>query len=305
MQPDVIPADVPLDPPGMVLRDLGRLVSEECSFERKRDFYDPDKKPVPYEARYIYPTPELTAIKATRYVRVGPYVFLDHQLQDRLTPPTLEAMGDDLFFLYNFEGVLKKKKLRAHTALSLLALSYVPLVGEDVLDLGMGDGVLSLFAKQKGARAVTGVEHELRRIWSLPNHLRANNMDQDSVFTIHGNLTSEGLKDEIPKDATVVVANIGQRQYDGDPNKAAIRLLEHLPHVRYFVGGGYLNRKPYTLDELKERIGDLRSTPIITDDFTPETDLELLEEYGFSNPRLFSEETIHDSVSRIAFIVER
>jgi len=213
---------------------------------------------------------------------VGDRVFVDHRLrEDLVCQPIYPEAKEKITFLHNFDTIFQLGKIYAYySAIAIYALEQIEVRDQHILELGSADGLLSLVAKTNGAAKVTAVDLCRKRVSLLEKNLTLNGLSTEGLLKIAADINSPELVEEIPKDVNVVCANLGDNQYEGKPNKAAIRMLENFPEVKYFLGGGYAENTPHN----------------------PYFDLKLLEELGFKPTKWIKE------IGRrpmITFIAER
>jgi SAM-dependent methyltransferase len=173
-----------------------------------------------------------------KYLRVGNRLFIDSDLR-HFARVFLNEKNAVIYFDKTEDIASDRVSLR-HSGLTMAALDYVDISGEHVLDLGCGKGMLSLVAYNKKARKITSVDRDSTLLNHFKENCDTNGMDLSKFNFVQGNITSDHFPDQLPlEDITVVCANLGNGQYDGKPDKAALRLLDNLPNVRCFIGGGY------------------------------------------------------------------
>lgn len=182
------------------------------------------------------------------YVRVGNWIFLDTRLIDQLPQALLSQGKDTIFYLNQFYSLLACESIREFSVSTLAALAYherhQSVRGSRVLDLGCGDGVLSLLALKMGADISVGVEVR-EDMFIIPQmHLAPiNGIGYSQFEIIQGDLRERSIQDQIPKDATLVVANIGPTQAYADTHTSVFEILDQLPRARTFIGGGYATQE--------------------------------------------------------------
>ncbi len=213
---------------------------------------------------------------------VGDWLFLD----DRLAT-TVHGVPEKTVLLSKFRSLLGEVMLGPYAALTAHAMQGVDCSGKTVIDLGCGDGVLSLVALKKGATHVIGVASENKYSSLMRGHMLANNYSAEKYQFIQGNICDEHITDELPvHDIGVVVANLGPHY--GTVDVAAVRLLDHLPSCNFFVGGGYSLSNP-----------QYRKSP-----FSAMHVKHMLREQGFT---FFSDvrEDSGDQFHRLSFVARR
>lgn len=253
-------------------------------FGRDRYFLNPDNEKVPIEAGSKFMEPRsFFKIKPsnTIYLRVGEFIFLDDRLKERIDSELLKELQNRIIYLHEFDSALGEDSLMRFSALTIYALAYNELQGKTILDLGSADGVLSLVAKRKGARKIIVVDNNLDMANKLLRHVTSNNMRQSAFGFLPADVRNQSLLMQLPlEEIQVVVANLGPEY--GSSHLCAIDMLDHLPNVHVFIGGGYVN-------DNKDRYG-------------PQEAFELLSQKGFRVDKKIVEA---DQKPRLAFIAER
>src|SRR3989338_509977 len=215
------------------------------------------------------------------YFQVGRTIFLHHALDDSNVIGNILEQGMEIVRLHDMRSMPFRDNhvtLVGYCAVALCALEMVDSNGEAVLDLGSADGILSLPALKRSARKAYCIDCENYQS-QLERHLQANGLPTSSMKFVKADLNRTHILDLIPGgDIGIVVANLGPHYLDTDIN--ATRLIEGMPNVHHFVGGGYFNREGCKPDKV----------------------VKLLCRMGFKNPRYVA---IDEHEQRTAFVVER
>ncbi len=307
--------------PVSVSMDIDQLA--ECikrdlriSVHEKGPLWDPGDLPPEFSKRFIGPSEEVVvaesgrrdmrdlqpaqSLKRTVYVRAGPDIFLDSDLQHAVS-----GLPDQkpLIFLDMRNGIsaLPNDRLVSYTILATYALHCTGLENRYVLDLGSGDGTLGLVAKKLGAQEVYSIDNNPLYGGLLRSNVRANNMDLGAFTFVCGDIQQNGTFRKIPKrQISVVMANIGPHY--GGSDIAAIKSLNQFPDVQAFIGGGYV---AYENDSDIEEYADSEFFP--DRKYSPRSALSLLDEIGFSHVRYVIEEesTPFSFGRRLAFIASK
>jgi len=215
--------------------------------------------------------------------------FIFKDLMDELNP----SSEDEIVYFAN-PIVFANNALVYYSSLTSYALTQVDLKGKTFLDLGCADGISSLVAKLEGARKVIAVDKDYDVFSSLRLNLMINRIGHTDFRFITEDLTNDDLYQRLGSDnywnrtdlddVDIVCMNLGQGQYDGDPNKAAIALLDHMPNVSHVIGSGYATMQGYG----------------------PEEDVALLQSKGFRKIRwLVAQKPDCEEGRQIGFIAER
>ena len=225
------------------------------------------------------------------FVRVNNTLFLDDRVAEELSKGELRDFGSNLIYLSNFDSILGDCMHTLYTATTICAMDYLDFQDVCTLDLGSGDGVLSLKAKKTGANRMYAVDMNPDMGHKLNKHIRANSMNPNDFCFINADISTKEWLSRIPREQIdIVLMNVGPNY--GDVDLEAISLLAHLPRIRIFVGGGYA-MKAYRED----------GRP-----FSTNIPYELLNQIGFTNYREVVEirkNHASQELGRVAFIAER
>jgi len=225
------------------------------------------------------------------FVRVNNTLFLDDRVAEELSKGELRDFGSNLIYLSNFDSILGDCMHTLYTATTICAMDYLDFQDVCTLDLGSGDGVLSLKAKKTGANRMYAVDMNPDMGHKLNKHIRANSMNPNDFCFINADISTKEWLSRIPREQIdIVLMNVGPNY--GDVDLEAISLLAHLPRIRIFVGGGYA-MKVYRED----------GRP-----FSTNIPYELLNQIGFTNYREVVEirkNHASQELGRVAFIAER
>lgn len=248
----------------------------------------------PYEMRSIMLPGSTYQHKDQRvvYVRMKSLFLLDHEYALKLsTWPSLSLLihrtiKDDL---------ICKNHIR-YSSLAIASLLHTDLRNKYVLDLGAGDGLLSLVAHQLGATHILAVECDHRMQEKFDLLLRMNSVlfsEKRRSITWHtGNLTDlkrPSLRAQGAFKTNVIIANLGPHYKDAHTN--AIRLIDLLPLCDTFIGGGY---EVLARTKLRSKL-DL--------DLSPDLALAMLQERGFEYIERITWSTPH--IKLLSFIARK
>ena len=245
-------------------------------------FYGPSGEEVPL--LFAFGVDSVSYHRALNFVRVGDRIFVDCFFKPLVFP--LTNGSGEVIYITASNSIFAKSPVHAqYSAMMVYALEKVPLRGQHFLDLGAGDGLCSLLAKIRGASSVTSIDLNSQVLENLYKYLELNELAYDGVHTSCDDITSCDFKDRLPLNKiTVVCANLGANQYENDPNIASILLLEHLPNVKYFLGGGYSEDPKHS----------------------PENDISLLRRFGFDKLHWIKQRKCEEYPNpKVTFIAER
>jgi len=246
------------------------------------------------------------------FVRVGDRLFLDDRLNAHV-PQNLEA---SVVYLQEFNSFLAKPLYTMHSSLALAAMSYVDFNGLTVLDLGSGDGALSLEAIKRGAAGVIAVDKNDNYLNEISNeilfygHLKANKMDGPTHRFVQADIDLsnrywELFQPEERKKVNAAIANLGPTY--GLADIAAIFSLLYFKNIDTFIGAGYhyngnlnIGHVVPRLRPLNPSVGDSTSSGITT--------YWILKELGFKiTAELFEVAKMPgmEEYGRMAFVARR
>lgn len=173
-------------------------------------------------------------------VRVGNAVLLDHRLQESLLPELLQQFQGNIVLLWNFMTDMGDLTHLPYAMPSIHALSAIDLKGKHVLDIGSGDGALSMVAYKKGASRVFSLELYPQAEEFYRQHISANGFDETSFSFLQGDVANpEAIAERLEGERIdIVISNIGP--WYGDAHLQAISLLTHLPQVQTYIGGSFI-----------------------------------------------------------------
>ncbi len=236
----------------MVYSSLQRaelFLSQGNLFIVELPFYNPNNREIPFSLCFHMNTIPGERAERLTYAKVGDRLFTDSSR--KLIMEYIFGMKNNsqVVYLQDFNCVFNKVAESQYSGLVVHVLEYIPMEGTHVLDLGCAEGVLSLTSKKLGAKTITAIDISQDRLNLLRRNIDINDL-QESDFHLHcQDLTKEGLEALIPtEEIDIVCANLGMNQYKDHPDKAAIQLLDKLPNVKYFVGGGYAKNERHSPD---------------------------------------------------------
>jgi hypothetical protein len=178
------------------------------------------------------------------YFRVGNFLYLNDRLKLQLPAELTGRFADNIIWISRGQSLFWDDTQRYYSPLAIYALSTLDLKGKHVLDLGAGDGVMSLTAQKLGAGRVSSVELYERYGQVYERHLRANGFSTDITrFISHDLANAEGIIERMPEEPVdIVVSNIGF--YYKGANLRAIELASGIPSVRSYIDGAYFKGDP-------------------------------------------------------------
>ncbi len=178
-------------------------------------------------------------------LRVGDTLFLKQSTQGVLPEDLKEKLEDHVIWLNYMLPQLVGDTYIGYAAGAIYAVNSLGpnLPSTTVLDLGAGEGTLSLVALKQGAKQAYLVDNEITLLTQASTNGILNGVG-NKVQTICADLTDElEIQRRTPLDEVdVVIANIGPHEtYGGQEGvvKSAVNLLRLTPKARYVVFGGF------------------------------------------------------------------
>ncbi|HXV27703.1 MAG TPA: 50S ribosomal protein L11 methyltransferase, partial [bacterium] len=197
--------------------------------------------------------PEKQKVGAVSYIRIGNWMFFDHRLKpdlEILLQRKYQGLRPRIIYLHEMKSSLTdyKDAVAEWTGPMIAALDSIDLRGKTILDLGAGDGLLSLLAVKKGAAYAILVDYDPASYDLFTNHLAANEMNAGDFGFVGGDLRDKDriLKKIGNQPVNVIFGNIGEHPliYPRGTHLDAISYLNQLPHAEYYLAGGYAPGQP-------------------------------------------------------------
>lgn len=184
------------------------------------------------------------------YASIDDTIFVNSQFKKQI------SQTEGIIFLHNFQSYLGKQSHGKYTACTLSALNNVDVEKKVVLDLGCGDGVLSLVSYNQGA-SIIGVDKYRSALDDFEKHIDENGYDKGRFLLLRKSINSRGLVKILPE-VDIVIANLGAHY--GSADISAIKLASKLG-AKTFVGGGYVKpthgREELGYEEAFKKLGSL------------------------------------------------
>lgn len=236
-------------------------IAQKVAFSLTKGPYPigPTGERVPYEARRRDIAEEDIFGRIayhTGYARIGNIAFVDSRLKANIPDQVKNNLRESIIWLSGFQSEMGDFTHLPFTACTVIALISLNLKGKHVLDLGSGDGPLSLVAHRMGAAELTLVDTEEVYMRYFYDHLEANGIRGGNFNCIVGDITKpKTIISKLKSPIDIVVANIGPH-YE-DVHLKAIDLLAHLPSAETYIGGAYIKghltlNSREALDKLKQ-----------------------------------------------------
>lgn len=161
----------------------------------------------------------------THILHVGSTCFLTARFAP-YSPPCAILLDED--------NSLDNTTITPYSALCIEAMHGIDFTGQTCLDFGSGDGLLSLLASKRGAQHVIAVDNDENNGERIARHCTLNSID--NITFIHADLRLLNAY-FLPRKSSIVLANIGPHY--GMSDLRALDMLDSLPNVHTFLGGGY------------------------------------------------------------------
>ncbi len=209
--------------------------------DRTTSFIGLDGESVPIEIRSKFMSSFSKAKMGTPnniFMRVGNLLLIDNRIRSFLGEE--ELASDNIVQLWNFISFFNHHLNNLpYTALTLYILNGIDFRGKTILDLGCGEGVLSLFVLRKGAKKVYAVDADQKYEQLLKNNLKLNNLNKEFLDFIPARFDE---KDKIlgkidTEEVRLSLVNVGP--HFGDSDLTAFSLLPSFPNITQVLAGGY------------------------------------------------------------------
>jgi SAM-dependent methyltransferase len=176
------------------------------------------------------------------YAKVGDIVYLDDRLKEHIP----KEISDNVLYLHNFDSLLCCHF--EHATVTVQALNYFNFKDKVVLDVGCGDGALSILTKRKGAKKVYGLDVKKKMEKKYYKNIEINNLEKNDFLFINQDIRRIDAVNSIPIDEIdIAIANLGPH-YDGADLGVAVFTANYLQNASVFVGGGYSTNYFSTID---------------------------------------------------------
>ena len=282
---------------------LGQQVAKELGFRSEKDL-----KEIDYEDSGIFfgsnyygterwanqNKPNLSKREPVfELIRVGRLIFLDREAYARLSEKSKRDLGDNLIVIDNLSLTkLAREAIGSYTMVSIAAMLNGNLENNTWIDLGAGEGILSVVAAKLGAKHLILVEYESLK--DAENNLRLNGLKEGEDFTLvnddlkkHQEIVADLKAKNLLEGKICVVSNIGNWENYVITNLTSIAFVEDLenPDI-FFILSGYdsIRVRRYTQDWSSDKL---------------EHEHDYLRVHGFDPTFIDSKSMLHEGGSGI------
>ncbi|MEI6832211.1 MAG: methyltransferase domain-containing protein, partial [Candidatus Omnitrophota bacterium] len=186
------------------------------------------------------------------FINIGYLFFMDAAMYSRLSLVLREILGVNVILLHRLwiNDIAKFPFSAFNTPVIINMMNSGIVKNKIALDIGCGDGVLSLVALKLGAIFAHMFEVHWPSLLVASEHLKLNGKSGNLDFKMHqGDIRQkffikqqiEIIRENIRNTSKgiVVISNIGVWDIYNITNADSINLIKHLPEVSHFIGGGY------------------------------------------------------------------
>lgn len=179
-------------------------------------------------------------------IRIGYLFFIDEDLYQSLSQPDRRALGANVIRIKKREYVnifTLNRGFRTYDLAMIAAMFHTDFKNKRVIDVGAGDGILSIVAHKLGATRFSLIEKESRWLHEAKAQASLNGLIEGEDFRLHTlDITDPAqVAQHLQKtdQETVILSNIGNWAEYSATNRDSIRLINWVSNVVAFIAGGY------------------------------------------------------------------
>ena len=170
------------------------------------------------------------------YFRIGDLLIVNETLKNEVET---QAQGlSNIVYMSQNGSRIEESLIHPHSMAVLYAITTLNLDGQNVLELGSADGILSVVSKKLGARYVVAVDKDNEWRTLFESHINTNGIPNTSHSFVVADIEKESPQTYLDNGPIHVVYSTLGPAY-GDAEWASIRALDFLPDVHNFILAGY------------------------------------------------------------------